>query len=259
MRRLKFSAVLLASAFAFPAYGAEPATPVAAIQAKPTKEAAANAASTKEAATKAAPTKEVLKLDAEVVALLRRTALALENRSIEPEEQAGFRALITAGDLLREDKTLAPSERERLRALCRARLGQAQEVLKRQTAKEAAAKETAAKQAPDKRKIAATNAVISKPATVDAPANQFLAQQQPGGLGFGGAGNNAAATGPNSTKASAEELMEIITSSIKPESWEENGGTTGVIRYFSIGHALVIRNTADVHGNLGGLIGQLRN
>lgn len=253
MRRLKFSAVVLASAFAVPAVAAEPATPVAAIQQKPTKEVAAKATSTKAAATKAAPTKEVLKLDVEVVALLRRTALALENRAIEPEEQAGFRALITAGDLLREDKTLAPSERERLRALCRARLGQAQEVLKRQTAKEAAAK-----QAPDKRKITATNAVISKPATVDAPANQFLAQKQPGGLGFGGARNNAGATSPNSTKASAEELMEIITSSIKPESWEENGGTTGVIRYFSIGHALVIRNTADVHNDLGGLIGQLR-
>jgi len=234
MRRLKFSSFVLASAlpFAAPAYGAEP---------------------TKVPSTKEAATKESLKLDVEVVALLRRTALALENRSIEPEEQAGFQALITAGDLLREDKTLAPSERERLRALCRARLGQAQEVLKRQTAKE-----TAAKEAPGKRKIAAKNAVISKPATVDAPANHFLAQQLPGGLGFGGAGNNAGAAGPNSTKASAEELMEIITSSIKPESWEENGGTTGVIRYFSLGHALVIRNTADVHNDLGGLIGQLR-
>lgn len=233
MRRLKFSSFVLASAlpFAAPAYGAEP---------------------TKVPSTKEAATKESLKLDVEVVALLRRTALALENRSIEPEEQAGFQALITAGDLLREDKTLAPSERERLRALCRARLGQAQEVLKRQTAKE-----TAAKEAPGKRKIAAKNAVISKPATVDAPANQFLAQQLPGGLGFGGAGNTGTANS-SVTKASAEELMEIITSSIKPESWEENGGTTGVIRYFSLGHALVIRNTADVHNDLGGLIGQLR-
>jgi hypothetical protein len=52
--------------------------------------------------------------------------------------------------------------------------------------------------------------------------------------------------------------MEIITSSIKPESWEANGGT-GVIRYFSIGHALVVRATADAQGGVAGLIGQLRN
>jgi hypothetical protein len=197
-----------------------------------------------------------LKLDVEVTALLRRTALALENRAIEPDEQAGFHALITAGDLLREDKTLAPSERERLRALCRVRLAQAEEVLKRQTSKERAAKE--AKADDGKRKVVARNAVLKRPTTVDAAVTQPLAQQFPGGVGFGGQNPAGGAISPNATRASAEDLMEIITSSIKPESWEDNGGK-GVIRYFQMGHALVIRATADVHGGVGGLVGQLRN
>lgn len=219
-------------------------------QSGPTNPATTNAA----AATPAAE-KTTLKLDVEVTALLRRTALALENRAIEPDEQAGFHALITAGDLLREDKTLAPSERERLRALCRVRLAQAEEVLKRQTSKERAAKE--AKADDGKRKVVARNAVLKRPTTVDAAVTQPLAQQFPGGVGFGGQNPGGAAT-PNATRASAEDLMEIITSSIKPESWEDNGGK-GVIRYFQMGHALVIRATADVHGGVGGLVGQLRN
>lgn len=199
----------------------------------------------------AATAKTPAKLDVEVTALLRRTALALENRAIEPDEHAGFRALITAGDLLREDKTLAPSERDRLRALCRVRLAQAEEVLKRQTAKDA-------KTDDGKRKVVARNAILQRPSTVDAPAGQTLAQQAPGGVGFGGQNQAGNGVGPSANRASAEELMDIITSTIKPDSWEEVGGK-GVIRYFQLGHGMVIRATADVHGDLGNLVGQLRN
>ena len=221
---------------------------------------AATAAPSIASSTAASEAKTPVKLDVEVTALLRRTALALENRAIEPEEQAGFRALITAGDLLREDKTLAPSERERLRALCRVRLAQAEEVLKRQTAKEA-------KTDDGKRKVVARTAVLQRTKIDAAPANQTLAQQLPGGLGggvgfgagagVGGQNQGANGIGPAANRASAEELMEIITSSIKPESWEDNGGK-GVIRYFQLGHGMVIRATADVHGDLGNLVGQLR-
>jgi len=218
------------------------------------------AAAPRDAATKSLSTTPAgqtpAKLDVEVTTLLRRTALALENHTIESEEQAGFHSLITAGDLLREDKTLAPSERERLRALCRVRLAQAEEVLKRQTAKEA-------KTDDGRRKVVAQNAILKRPTTVEAPANQTLAQQLPAGVGFGAGGfggqnQGANGIGPNANRASAEDLMEIITSTIKPESWEANGGK-GVIRYFQLGHGLVIRATADVHGDLGDLVGQLRN
>lgn len=203
-----------------------------------------------------ATAKTPAKLDVEVTALLRRTALALENRTIEPDEQAGFRALITAGDLLREDKTLTPSERDRLRALCRVRLAQAEEVLKRQTAKDRTAND--AKTDDGKRKVVARNAILQRPSTVDASAGQTLAQQAPGGVGFGGQNQAGNGVGPSANRASAEELMDIITSTIKPDSWEEVGGK-GVIRYFQLGHGMVIRATADVHGDLGNLVGQLRN
>lgn len=256
MRRFKLPSLLLA--WTFSAIAAEPS----ALQPE-LKPARANEAA-RPSSTPAATTPETkpVRLDAEVTALLRRTAQSLEDRKIEPEEQAGFHALITAGDLLREDKTLAPSERERLRALCRVRLAQAEEVLKRQTAKSQAD----AKSDDGRRKLAAKNAILRRPATVDAPANHTLAQQLPGGFGGAAAGgqnpngNNGLGNngiGPAANRASAEALMEIITSTIKPESWEENGGK-GVIRYFQLGHGMVIRATADVHGELGDLVGQLR-
>jgi len=254
-RRFLSSSLVLALSFSgaalnSPAMAAEPSALQPELRAAKIGEIAPTAVTKSAAESGATKTAETppLKLDVEVTALLRRTALALENRAIEPDEHAGFRALITARDLLREDKTLAPSERERLRALCRVRLAQAEEVLKRQTAK-----------ADDgKRKVVARNAVLKRPTTVDAAATQPLAQQFPGGVGFGGQNPAGGAATPNATRASAEDLMEIITSSIKPESWEDNGGK-GVIRYFQMGHALVIRATADVHGGVGGLVGQLRN
>lgn len=261
-RRLTLPLLVLASSLSWESFGsmafaAEPTTrsalqPPASPQPVDSAKSAESTSPVVEKEAAKPATKSTLKLDAEVTALLRRTALALENRAIEPSEEAGFRALITAGDLLREDKTLAPSERERLRALCRVRLAQAEEVLKRQTAKQ-----DAAKQADGKRKIAARNAVLQRPATVAEPTNPNLAQQFPGGAAFGQP-NAGANNAMDPTRASAEELMEIITTSIKPESWEENGGT-GVIRYFQLGHALVIRATADTHGDLGAVIRQLRN
>ncbi|MCE9603574.1 MAG: hypothetical protein K8U03_01585 [Planctomycetia bacterium] len=233
-RRFLMSSIVLALAFGAGAQSAEPPPATVAETSAPEQ---------------APPTKSAPKLDAQVVALLRQTALALESRSVEPAEEPAFRTLLTAGDLLRDDRTLAPSERERLRALVRVRLVQAADVLKRQ-----AVKELAAKKVVDLKK---TDGVRAQPKTVQPPAATTLAQQFPIGA-FGQAGGNGGANGPRSAlQASAEELMDIITSNIKPESWDINGGTA-VIRYFAVGDALVIRATADTHGGVGDLIGQLR-
>jgi len=191
---------------------------------------------------------------AAVNGLLRETALALESKSIEPAEQPKFIDLLNAAEQLRGDKKLAPSERDRLRALARVRLRQAAEVLKKQTAQEAnvAAKQPAA-----------------APAALQIPAETTLAQQLqfqlPGGVGGQGfiAGANPQAAGPGAATGaaaeleSAKQLMDVITSHIQPESWEDAGGR-GVIRYWTLGHALVIRATSDVHDGTADLIEQLR-
>ncbi len=54
-----------------------------------------------------------------------------------------------------------------------------------------------------------------------------------------------------------EELIELIQSVIRPESWDVNGGL-GTIYYWYPGRAMVIRQTDEVHEQIGGLLGQLR-
>jgi hypothetical protein len=44
---------------------------------------------------------------------------------------------------------------------------------------------------------------------------------------------------------------------ISPETWDVNGGQ-GVIRYWSLGHGLIIRNTAAEQEKTGDLLQQLR-
>jgi hypothetical protein len=45
----------------------------------------------------------------------------------------------------------------------------------------------------------------------------------------------------------------LIEDTIAPESWEIRGGR-GVIRYWSNGQALVIRQTGEVHEQIGGFL-----
>lgn len=56
--------------------------------------------------------------------------------------------------------------------------------------------------------------------------------------------------------AAANELIDLIQSTISPESWDVNGGK-GTIRYYSNLKVLVVRNTAEVHSQIGGTLGQL--
>jgi hypothetical protein len=72
-----------------------------------------------------------------------------------------------------------------------------------------------------------------------------------GGLGVLGAGGGAARADYGTT------LVELIRRTISPEFWDVNGGP-GVIVYYPAWHALVVRATAEVHGQIGGVIGGLR-
>jgi hypothetical protein len=54
-----------------------------------------------------------------------------------------------------------------------------------------------------------------------------------------------------------EELVELIQTVIRPETWDVNGGT-GTIYYWYPGRALVIRQMDEVHEEIADVLGQLR-
>lgn len=154
-----------------------------------------------------------------VVDALKKTAAALRSRSVEPEEQASFVELLAAAEALRNDESVPQHERDRLRGFARARLGEGAQALRR---------------------------------SVPRPVSERISRQLPAQSQTG-----AGPTSPTPDVVEAEKLIEIITGAIRPETWDVNGGL-GTIRYWSLGHALIITNSADVHERVGGLGGALR-
>ena len=57
--------------------------------------------------------------------------------------------------------------------------------------------------------------------------------------------------------ARADELIRLIQATIAPDTWDVNGGR-GTIRFWSPNPALVIRQTGEVHHQIGGTLGALR-
>lgn len=128
------------------------------------------------------------------------------------------------GELARDTK-LARRDRERLRAGVRRRL------LKIGTAL-ARGQQRAADDGNDS---------YSTGAAGDAPAG--------GGTGGLGGGAQAADNG--------QALVELIQSTVAPSTWDVNGGQ-GTIRYWAPMRVLVVRQTSEVHGEVGALVGGLR-
>jgi hypothetical protein len=54
----------------------------------------------------------------------------------------------------------------------------------------------------------------------------------------------------------AQSLINLIETTIAPSTWESNGGG-GSIYYYAPLHALVIRQTGEVHRQIGGVLGNL--
>jgi hypothetical protein len=67
-------------------------------------------------------------------------------------------------------------------------------------------------------------------------------------------GQNLAGGGANDRAA---ELIELIQTTIAPDTWDVNGGN-GSIYYYRPLHALVVRQTGEVHHQIGGLLQALR-
>lgn len=80
-------------------------------------------------------------------------------------------------------------------------------------------------------------------------ARRNFARNESGASTFSGSVPGRAAEQRN-----AQALIDLITNTIEPETWEANGGR-GRIIYFSPLRVLVIRNSQDVHEQIGGARG----
>lgn len=101
------------------------------------------------------------------------------------------------------------------------------------------------------------------PATVAAPDNRVLAQQLPGPAKPVNQAANQAAAAPAATANNGRpadygpELVALIEATISPDTWNINGGP-GAIIYYGPRQAMVVSAPDDVHGEIGGNLGQLR-
>jgi hypothetical protein len=59
------------------------------------------------------------------------------------------------------------------------------------------------------------------------------------------------------TADNGQALVDLIQKTIAPDSWDVNGGA-GSIYYWCPGRAMVISQTDDVHGTIGGVLGQMQ-
>lgn len=76
------------------------------------------------------------------------------------------------------------------------------------------------------------------------------------GGGFGGAGGTAATSfADDAMNAAMEAIVELITASIEPASWEDVGGSGTIRSYRSM---LIISQTAAVHAKIGEFLSALR-
>lgn len=69
--------------------------------------------------------------------------------------------------------------------------------------------------------------------------------------------DHGAALGGGTVNDHAQELIELIQRTIRPNSWDVHGGQ-GTMFYFRPLMALVVRATSEVHGDVGGLLRALR-
>ena len=72
-------------------------------------------------------------------------------------------------------------------------------------------------------------------------------------------GGGPGAGGPAEADDVVKQVMQILTSTIDPDSWQENGGTPGTITYLPINSRLIVTHTAEAHARVAKLIDELQD
>ena len=159
-------------------------------------------------------------------------------KATDQEAEAAARELLGIYREILQDTRMAASQRENLRVTVRARLDQ----LSTQISKRIAKDKAAAKANTAVPSVGVNNSLLPSP---------VLAQVGvPAGGGAGGA------AGQNATADAGQQLVDLIQSTISPKSWDVNGGNASIY-YWQPQHAIVVRATGDIHGQISDTLEQL--
>ncbi|MBI1901464.1 MAG: hypothetical protein HYS13_10185 [Planctomycetia bacterium] len=159
-----------------------------------------------------------------------------------------IKGLCDAHDLLSADSSLSATEREELRIQVRSRLIALGDKVAERHYKDLAKREREEAKA-KRRKAAADDTAKNDPAKGGAASHDDA-------KGATGASAPAGARGGNAEEDNGEALVELIRTTVAPETWDVAGGP-GTIVYYRQWKALVVRQTAQVHWLIGGLRKQL--
>ena len=192
-----------------------------------------------------------------------RAAMRRWARPDGKQSDLAAREFLVLYEELQADDVLSRGQRDELLAKVRSRL----QKLAEQIGKRVAVEKRLAKSRRPESVVAATQRV---------PANHGVLAQMgpwgpPGGLagrgfglpGLGGPGPAGGMMGGGPLGGPGQfsddygpELVELIQQTIAPQTWDVNGGL-GTAYYWRPGRALVIRQTGNVHDQLGDLLEQL--
>jgi hypothetical protein len=173
-------------------------------------------------------------------AAMRRWAKATDQ-----EAETAARELLDIYTAIQQDTRMARSQRETLRLTVRARLDQLCTQIGKQIAKD---KSVGKSVSPIK-----SDSVKSVAADKSTQTSAALAQM---GVPAGGGAGRGAAAGQNANADAGQQLVDLIQNTISPKSWDVNGGA-GTIYYWQQQHAIVVRATGDIHGEISDALEQL--
>jgi hypothetical protein len=186
---------------------------------------------------------------AESADALREQVHSLLKRPLRTLAQAPYketRQLVDLYTRLESDESLASGERLRLRNLVRTRLAQVRGAIARGLRRQRADAQRSARREEPRGSVETASTATEQ--TTETAATS----EQPSGDSKKAGASEPRPMGGN-PQNDAKELIELIEDTIAPESWEIRGGR-GVIRYWSNGQALVIRQTGEVHEQIGGFL-----
>lgn len=230
-----------------------------------TTAAVSQSASPAPAVSAESPARSAKELRLSVAESLRRA-----NSAKGADRGAAIQSLVDLFQELGRDRQLSASERQRLGAGVRSRLArfatQFRHELTRYSQRSSSESAPGAAGGPAVEGLDDLVDLIQK--TIS-PHDWVLAQRigGPGGTGQAGAGmagqaGQGAGGGAfggieQQTEANGQALVDLIETTIAPDTWEIRGGP-GTIVYFNPLRALVVRQTGDAHDALSDVLGGLR-
>lgn len=172
-----------------------------------------------------------------------RSALRRWARPTDDQAPQAAREFLVLYQELQADSQLARSQKDTLRTQVRNRLAQLSEQISYRIARE--------------KRLAKAE----RPRGVNAPPDKVAPLAQQMGMGMGGINQGAGGMQGRLRQANVpdagQELVDLIQRVIASKSWDVNGGP-GSIYYWQPGHALIIRQTSEVHDQISDTLEQLR-